>query len=561
MFAQALVLFLLSGFWFLTTVNSAIDEFSPPEKGLIFALVGAVLFIQALVLLAAARIKPPLDKVLGASFIGAAGLAALFAVARADWVWIVLVGGACAVVAGMLALPRARRFILRCESLAAFFAVVNLYSLNLSFSFDFAFLDFGVQVPLLAAAWFLGCLGFGALREAGARKYAVAAAAFLFLHQAAVFTQQSFFAPEPDAELPPKAAQTSSENIRIVDFEKTPNVYFIMFETLLPPPVLQRDLRLHATYDDALRELGFRRFKNAFSDGASTKDSVNRLLAMDGDYFRGLSARGLQYQIFSGRAPSPLYEIFQANGYRINVYNRDFLLGGVKGRFIDNYWLPSFSAMCASLRVYTSLYAGFFGYCPLTDKLLAAGVYQTDFVDLYIDDFAIKSAGGTPQFFFARVKSADHVPPGYRRTPAHFASFRNRYDMFKDLTKDAAGRIARHVRKNDPDALMFFFGDHGPALAFGWHYKEWQEMTTMSGRQFYARDRSGVYAAVWPADACRDYFQPAPGGFFTTAMIARQIVRCLADGDDPANETITYPLRPVKGKEPDSYRDYLYEEN
>lgn len=555
MFAQALVLFLLSGFWFLTTVNSAIDEFSPPEKGLIFALVAAVLFIQTLVLLAAARIKPRAGEFLGASLIGAAGLAALFAVARTDRVWIVLVGGACAVVAGMLALPRTRRFILRRESLAAFFAVVNLYSLNLSFSFDFAFLDFGVQMPLLAAAWFLGCLGFGALREAGARKFAVAAAAFLFLHQAAVFTKQSFFAPE--AELPPKAAQTSSENIRIVDFEKTPNVYFIMFETLLPPPVLQRDLRLHATYDDALRELGFRRFKNAFSDGDSTKSSVNRLLAMDGGYFRALAARGLQYQIFSGRAPSPLYEIFQANGYRINVYNQDALLGAAKGRFIDNYWLPSFS-MCASLRVYTSLYAGFFGYCPLTDKLLAAGVY---FADFYIYDFAIKSAGGEPQFFFARVKSADHVPPDYRRTPEHFASFRNRYDLFKDLTKDAAGRIARHVRKNDPDALMFFFGDHGPSLASEWHYKEWQEMTTMSDRQFYARDRSGVYAAVWPADACRDYFQPAPGGFFTTAMIARQIVRCLADGDDPANETITYPLRPEKGKEPDSYGDYLYEEN
>ena len=57
MFAQALVLFLLSGFWFLTTVNSAPHEFSPLETGLIFSLVGGVLSVQAFVLFLAARVK------------------------------------------------------------------------------------------------------------------------------------------------------------------------------------------------------------------------------------------------------------------------------------------------------------------------------------------------------------------------------------------------------------------------------------------------------------------------------------------------------------------------
>ena len=532
MFAQSLVLFLLSGFWFLTTVNSAPHEFSPLETGLIFSLVGGVFSVQAFVLFLAARIK-----------------------------------------------TAARRFVLRFESLAAFFAVVNLFCLNLSFAPGFVKLGFAACALLLIAAWFLGSLFFAAMQSGNMRKYAATAAAFLFLYQAAVYANQTFFTAA--AELSPPPPRTSSENIRVVGFKQKPNVYFFMFESLLPPPVLQMDLRLHASYDDYLRELGFRRFKNAFSDGLYTTDSASRLLAMDAGYLRALAARNLQNDLFSGRAPSPLFEIFHANGYSVGAYNRDFTFGAGKGRFIDDYWLPVPLAMCFNLRIRAAFRAGFFGYCPLTEKLAATGfhqlmhkgesaediyqlIYRKGFVELYLKDIALKLADGKPWFFFARVKTADHVLADYDGGPETFAAFRALYDLFGDSTKDAAGRIVRHVRKNDPDALMFFFGDHGAKFSFekrGWAVGLWKDAKTEEDKKLFVRDHYGVYAAFSPADACRDYFQPAPGGFFTTAMIARQIVRCLADGDDPANETITYPLRPVKGKEPDSYRDYLYEEN
>ena len=61
MFAQSLVLFLLSGFWFLTTVNSAPHEFSPLETGLIFSLVGAVLSVQALMIRKSPGYKTPAE--------------------------------------------------------------------------------------------------------------------------------------------------------------------------------------------------------------------------------------------------------------------------------------------------------------------------------------------------------------------------------------------------------------------------------------------------------------------------------------------------------------------
>ena len=579
MFAQSLVLFLLSGFWFLTTVNSAIDEFSLLEKGLIFALVAAVLFVQALVLFAAAKVKTPLDKMFGAAVIVTMGLGAIaYAVAWTDWLLLVFVGGACAAVAGILSLPRGRRFVLRFESLVALFAAVNLYCLNLAFAPEFESLGFAVCALLLFAAWFVGCLFFAALQDGGVRKYATIAAAVLFLWQAALFPARAFW---HSANIPPSPpGRTASENIRLVDFVKKPNVYFVVFESVAPPPILQRDLRLHASYADRLRELGFRRFKNAFSDGVFTLESVNRAAAMDADFYDDTSERDVRIILFNGIAPAPLYEIFQANGYRINVYNRDFLTGEKRGRFVDDYLLFYPLTMCESLRLHGALAAGFFGYCTVASPKvlpylgmseLLFGADPAAHVDFYIGDFARKIAGGEPQFFFARVQSAFHATPTYDASAGHFAHFRNIYSDDVSRTADYASRIAEFVRQRDPGALVFFFGDHG--LYTYPSAKKWGTAETESQRQHFIRDRYGVYAAISPADACREYLDSAAAsyGYMTNSIIIRQIVRCLAGGEDPANGKVTYHLRARKpgdektlgyrGETTASFRDYLYEKN
>ena len=564
---------MLSGFWFLATVNSGINEFSAPEKGLITLYVAAVLTLQALILFATTRIPPLWNARLGAVFAAALALMSLqYAVSWGDELLMAAVGITAVTTAACLFAAGKRRFILRRESLVSFFAAVNLYCLNLAFVSDFQQLPPAAAAMLLVAAWwFFARALFDSLNNAPARQFITAAAALLFLWQAAVVPARAFFAGPP----PPRAP---AETIRIVNFARKPNVYFIALESVPPPSVLQMDLRLHASYDDRLRELGFRRFKNAFSEDAATIYAINFVAALDAGYARAMMAAGDARRaggLFTGNTPAPLYEIFRANGYRVSAYNRDFFMGAKRGEFVDDYQIYSPLTLCGHFQATDTDFAGFFGYCALSAAEAAAffgGTFAAEpdenkVVDFYLRDFKRKITSGKPQFFFARVQSAYHTPPSYRGGADEFAKFRSLYADYVSQTKELTERIARFADENDPRALMFFFSDHGMHLAGD----NWDEHNkTAALRKYFIRDRYGIYAAA-RAEGCGEYFdEMSAAGFATPTMITRQIIRCLAGGEDPAPGGITYLLRrhgeksantSTYGGEPTSYTGYLYERN
>ena len=68
----------------------------------------------------------------------------------------------------------------------------------------------------------------------------------------------------------------------------------------------------------------------------------------------------------------------------------------------------------------------------------------------------------------------------------------------------------------------------------------------------------------YPPGVCAEYFEaPMMKPFVTNAKVLRQVIRCLADGDDPIITPIEYRLhqthRGYQGDEPGYYEDYLYE--
>ena len=566
MFVQSFVLFLLSGFWFLATINSGVNEFSTPEKALITSLVAAVLALQALTLFAATRITAPWNMRLGAVFVVVFAVSAMeYVVSWGDELLIAIVGVATVTIAACLFVPGKRRFVLRRESLLSFFAAVNLYCLNLAFVSTFQRLPPAAAAMLLVAAWwFFARVFFDSLNDAPIRKFTAAAAALLFLWQAAVFSARVFVEPPPP--------QTPAQSVRMADFAEKPNVYFIALESVPPPSVLQMDLRLHASYDDRMRKLGFRRFKNAFSEVPSTQLAINFVAGMDSGYVRSLESAA-QKKLFTGNTPAPLYEIFRANGYRINAYNRDFFMGPARGKFVDDYQTYSPLTLCGHSQATGTDFAGFFGYCIVTAPEVisffgaefAAAPDENKVVDFYLRDFQSKITSGEPQFFFARVQSAYHTSPFYRGGAGEFAAFRNLYLRYVSQTEKLMARMAEFVGENDADALMFVFSDHGMYMAAG----GWDEHNqTAASRKYFIRDRYGIYAAA-RAKGCGKYFDEMPSSEFATpTMITRQIIKCLAGGKDPAAGRITYLLRRYDeqganeveyGGPPTSYANYLYE--
>ena len=111
--------------------------------------------------------------------------------------------------------------------------------------------------------------------------------------------------------------------------------------------------------------------------------------------------------------------------------------------------------------------------------------------------------------------------------------------------------------------LFIFYSDHGQYLSRRIPANEFQGLS-QKDKEFFIQDRYGILAAFYPPGICTEYFEaPMMKPFVTNAKVLRQVIRCLADGDDPIITPIEYRLhqthRGYQGDEPGYYEDYLYE--
>ena len=243
------VLFLLSGFWFLSTINGSYKEFPPDDKLFVFAWVSLVCVFQLLFLLMIIRIK----------FL--------------EWV---------------------------CNISFATFAVINLFCLYLFFIVAVAALPTSIQVVLFVFSLFVAYSFFASLSVGGWwAKGVISIVGVLFWPISHGLLDKSISSMSHRLLLP--KVNTSSPNIKIVDFKQKPNVYFISFDAMIPVSLAKKYLNIdNLSYQNFTKEKGFYRFRNAFSDGTYTRYGLNKLLAMDHDYFTVLEKQNKYSSLFVG---------------------------------------------------------------------------------------------------------------------------------------------------------------------------------------------------------------------------------------------------------------------
>ncbi len=574
------VLFLLSGFWFLTTFNDDAGGLSDLDKITAASLVAMGLAAQMLLLAVVALLPRKLAlRLLAAvavaaslwAFIGALGAGDILSAAAVFVFW-----GAVFV---LLTNPQAAGFLLRRESLLAALAAGNLYSLYLCFVTELAALPATVTAGLLVVAWFVARQFFASLSEGGRgwRAGVMVFCALLFAASGARTVSLLFAAPA--AASPP--GKTASENIRVVPFAQKPNVYFFAMESMIPESLTQKIMGLDfLPHQEYLRGAGFRVFRNAFSDSILTIPSLSRMLAMDPAYYKKLAAEGRERDLFSGRAPSPLWQIFRANGYAVHAYNRNAYTGRTQGDFVDGYHIFASYSLCAEQLPEAALAAGFFGYCRLLKNAALVRAFglpvfprltpKAHLAHILAD--VAPRLNKRPLFVFARLHALTHIKEWFDGSEEQLAEFREQYALLSEEVPALMEEIVAFVRQNDPDALLFFFGDHGIHVS--------DSMGEIGGlnpedKIFAVQDRYGILAAFRPKDACRPSLDAAQErGFVTPAMISRAIVRCLADGEDPVVGELPYRIFPehgifrehgdlykkgYQGDSPGLHRDYLYE--
>ncbi len=343
-------------------------------------------------------------------------------------------------------------------------------------------------------------------------------------------------------------------NIRDIFFRETPNLYFVSFDALAPRALLDKHLNLETTEFHELFEANFRRFPNFFANSVMTGHSLNTLLALDVDVYislrRELAERGDDHPfLFSGHHSSPLLGILRKNGYETTSTYVDDYFGSGKGPYIDNYITFVKNSVCNLLADGIRDWA-FWGYCRFFD-----GSFDWD-TRLVAEQITKVSAGDGPQFVIAYIYAPGHTGKSFRYDNA------DQLEKFKAQHINDSARAARylelilrHLEENDPGAILFVFGDHGPYLSRGMDYVE-------ANREFIIQDLYGILGGIYPRDTCAAYFDEiSDQGYMTILDAVHAILRCLSGGESAFIEPRAY-TRPAYGIPEDAksnYKEVLYE--
>jgi len=454
--------------------------------------------------------------------------------------WIFSGTALAATLVEILAIVLADRFSpspLRVWAAAAAFMTFNAWTLHLVFIEAFMELDAPGKGLALAVCFFVAFTTVRMACESG-RLRVLSFAAVAVLLAAVVWPHVSGSRADATETGMPSVKEkhmTSSKKVREVKFVSRPNVYFIGFESAAPAPVLEKYLGLKdAPLPEAFEQNGFRVLKNAFSERFTTLAAFDALLAMERTYYRYnyIHGRG-KYHLFPGLRPSPLIEIFRANGYETSTLYKDFYFGRHKGRHVDNYYVNKEFSVCEYIDPAIRKNA-FFRACDIRESplfpekvrsLVTVPGPQIEFLMHCLEKAA---ARGRPQFVVAHIGPPTHTPSGgvFRGTREEIDTFRSEY---RKGSREAAGnlrRIREFIESKDPGAIVLAFGDHGTWISRNLRFRD--------DPAFHVRDKYAVLAGIYPRDACREFLDiSSRKGHLTVPEASRRIVQCLAGGVDP----------------------------
>ncbi len=346
-------------------------------------------------------------------------------------------------------------------------------------------------------------------------------------------------------------------DVRSIAFEKTPNLYFVSFDAIVPEAIAQEFMGIETTeFHRVMNEdAGMRRFRNLFANSVSTRHSLNTLLALDLDlYLKHWKGTGSWPNYFAGEDVSPLVWILRQNGYETTSIFENAYLGNRRGSGIDNYIFKQDVALCSLLDDGIRPWA-FWGYCwnqEVTRYRPSQFLPREEFFVTEVTEIS----GDGPQFVMAHLLLPSHTPLKQfdYESQDDRESFFTRYQERFDAAAIVLQQIIDHIEYNDLDAILFVYGDHGAWLSNG--------MQIEDDPTFFLQDRFGILGGVYPPDRCAAEFDEAESkGYVTSLDIVHAILECLSGGQSPLREPRNDRFWGSGVPEDHSYRyeDFLYE--
>lgn len=443
------------------------------------------------------------------------------------------------------------------------FATINIFYVNLVLNNGFLSLSGYAQGLSLLLGLFI-IVTFMNIVDENPRVSRVLPA--LFVLAIAGILVQTLFSAAPIPTISTEQGKISAENIQAVDFKTKPNVYFISFDSMIPKVLLQKHLGLETTPYHEVLDNHFRRFKNFFADHSTTTNSLNSLLSLDTGHFSEVARGKTSSYFFPGLIPSPLFEIFKHNGYVTNTLYMSQYFGNKVGPHVDNYYYQENIwdaqwGVCEFIDIQGYKALTLMGYCSLVKSNmyqsflegLGLGLDQASLTDFLIDHMRAGLQNGIPQIFVAYLYSPGHTGNSFDKNNAKsFGEYRQAYLNNSEMTAEHLTNLVTFIANEDPEAIVYLFGDHGPYLSRNVSFDE--------DNVFYVQDRHGVYGGIHPRDRCAESFAtPYNQDFVTILQGAHMIIRCLSGGKNAFLTLEDYRLPVSITKDEIRYEDYLYE--
>jgi hypothetical protein len=433
------------------------------------------------------------------------------------------------------------------------FGTSNAYSLNFVFSEGLGERPVYIELLLLFA---IGALYFVLAQLTRKLRGWAVSGAFLSV------TLIGFFGVVPIIveQNSTKADSALPGMIRLVEFVRRPNVYFLGFDGLMPAALTKRILRIEdPPYIDVIRKHGGHIIPNLFADEVPTLRFWARLFNLitpsydEGDEGDNLPGRK---KIIMGIKSSAVLATFQHNGYATHFTFWKAYAGVNNGPFLTTYEFLDPYSTCSFVHNHAKRF-GFLGYCALREWLFPVIPNGHD-APLVSKDYEKRSARWSA-FYLKRLRSVTrdstsrrHFFASHYPDPDHPAT-RERYIMGIKEATSAMELMLTEIQKSDPTAIVFLFGDHGSYLAKG------SGIGYSDDPEVVVPDRHGIMGAVFGAEACMPYLQPPKGETIqTSSRVVAGILQCLAGGESPL--FTNYDFGKIR-QAPDNMRfdNYAYE--
>lgn len=345
-------------------------------------------------------------------------------------------------------------------------------------------------------------------------------------------------------------APSAFSQFTTVNFKDKPNIYILSYDALIPPEIASEYLGLEKLdYVSVLEEYNARFFKNTFSDGDATQNSLNKILYLDPAIWA--SKRHTQNMAFSGMTPSPVFDIFRSNGYKINTaLSGNYLL---QGKYVDDFTSHKKSESYCKFALHW-YYLQHLGYCSIKMGVInevfpLLGDGNIDFEDQIVENFKARFGKAQPWLSFIYIISPGHTPRNYTHTAPEQVRFKKQFNAKQTVAADHLRSLIALISDNDPTGIILVFGDHGAWLSRAVELNE-------KNAGFILKDRHAVLSAVYPGDACAAYWDRASGDrFITPSGLVRRLITCLSGGVDPIDWTVDYsgPYEDYR------FSDFVYE--